>query len=82
MEELFRKIYDTIICYEEDAVEMGKGIDREINELMKPFQTKLTEVQLEEMRDLISVISISAEREGFLLGAKYTLKMLTVLLSN
>lgn len=82
MNELLRKIFDTIICYERQSVEMGQNIEKEIELLIQPYQGKLTDDTQEELKNLLYAISSVAEREGFLLGIKYTLKTLAALLSD
>lgn len=82
MNELLRKIYDTIICYEKDAVEMGWRIEEEIKYLIQPYQDKLTEDELEVLKNLLYGAALSGQREGFILGVQYTLKMLFTLSSN
>lgn len=82
MSELLKKIFDTIICYEKDSVEMGQTIETEIKNLMRPYQERLTDDEQEELKNLLYGISSIAEREGFLLGMKYTFKTLIALLSD
>lgn len=82
MNELLRKIFDTIICYENQSIEVGQNIEKEIKNLIRPYQDTLTDDTQEELKNLLYGISSIAEREGFLLGIKYTLKTLIALLSN
>lgn len=82
MNELLRKIFDTIICYENQSIEVGQNIEKEIKNLIRPYQGTLTDDTQEELKNLLYGISSIAEREGFLLGIKYTLKTLIALLSN
>ena len=82
MMELLRKIYDTVICYEEDTVEMCRRVDKELLGLIEPYKGKLPDDRLDMIKDLMGCISATAEREGFLLGVKYTLKILYVLVDD
>lgn len=82
MNELLRKIFDTIICYERQSVEAGQNIEKEIEILIQPYQGRLTDDTQEELKNLLYGISSAAEREGFLLGIKYILKTLVALLSD
>ncbi len=82
MNELLKKIYDNIIRYEKDAVEMDWRIEEEIKHLIQPYQNKLTADKLETLKDLLYGAALPAEREGFMLGVQYTLKILFTLLSN
>lgn len=80
MEDLLKKIYDTVICYEQETVEMGWKVDREIEHLIEPYQEKISEKEQENLKNLLCCIALTAERESFLLGVKYTMKMLTKLM--
>ncbi len=82
MKELFNKIYDNVISYEEDTIEIGCVIDNEINNLIEPYKAQLTPTEMEVLHDLLCSISLTAKREGFLLGAKYSFKALLELLSK
>lgn len=82
MMDLLRKIYDTVICYEEDTIEMCKRVDEELLDLIEPYKGKLSDDELDKLKDLMGCISATAEREGFLLGVRYTLKTLYALMDD
>lgn len=80
--DLLRKIYDTVICYERDTIEMCKRVDEEILDLIEPYKGELSDDDFDRIKDLMGCISVTAEREGFLLGVKYTLKTLYALMND
>lgn len=82
MNELLKKIYESVITYEKDTVEMGSRVDVEINKLIKPYAEQLTDKEMEQLKNLLYQTALTAEQEGFQLGIKYTLKLLFDLLSN
>lgn len=82
MNELLKKIYESVITYEKDTVEMGSRVEIEINKLIKPYTGQLTDEEIEQIKALLYQTALTAEQEGFQLGIKYTLKMLFDLLSD
>lgn len=82
MNELLKKIYESVITYEKDTVEMGSRVEIEINKLIKPYTGQLTDEEIEQIKTLLYQTALTAEQEGFQLGIKYTLKMLFDLLSD
>lgn len=82
MNELLKKIYESVITYEKDTVEMGRRVDVEINKLIKPYAEQLTDKEMEQIKTLLYQTALTAEQEGFQLGIKYTLKILFNLLSD
>lgn len=82
MNELLKKIYESVITYEKDTVEMGSRVDVEINKLIKPYAEQFTDKEMEQIKTLLYQTALTAEQEGFQLGIKYTLKMLFDILSD
>ena len=82
MKELLKKIYDTVLVYEKDVVKNSKIVDEEIVMLMKPYEDKLSETELDELYNLLCSISLTAEQTGFEIGIKFAIKMLVSLLSS
>lgn len=82
MNELLKKIYESVIYYEKDTVEMGSRVEVEIHKLIKQYPEQLTDKDIEQIKNLLYQTALTAEQEGFQLGIKYTLKMLFDLLSN
>ena len=76
MNALLKKIYDTIVCYEDETINLGKELDKEVNRLVQPYQNLYNEQELEELKSKLYNISIQSERAGFILGVKWMMKLL------
>ena len=80
MNETLQKIYDNIVCYEKETVEAGWRIDDEIKNLTQPHEKELDAEELDELKSIISQTALVAEREGFEIGVRFAIKLLTALL--
>ena len=76
MNALLKKIYDTIVCYEDETINLGKELDKEVNRLVQPYQNLYNEQEMEELKSKLYSISIQSERAGFILGVKWMMKLL------
>lgn len=74
MDELLKKIYEEVLCYEQDILEAGQKKDIEINQLVEVYKEQLDEKTLEIVKTLMYQISLSSEQTGFWLGVKYAIK--------
>ena len=74
MNQFFEKIYDDIIYYEKDFIEVDKKINREIDNLVECYGLQQTETNLEELKSLLYEITRISQREGFFLGMRYALR--------
>ncbi len=77
MEDLLSKIYDKVAFYEEDSIKLGKEFDVLITELLEPLRKSRTEEEVEEIRELIYQAAYSAEKDGFYIGVRFTVGLLT-----
>ena len=75
MDEILRKIYKTVICYEDDAINMDKYVWENIQKRIEMEMTYLSDVGKEHSMDVLYEATSIAECEGFLLGLKYALRM-------
>ncbi|WP_099203892.1 hypothetical protein [Scatolibacter rhodanostii] len=82
MNELLKKTYEAVICYEKDTIEMSSRVDAEINTLLKTYAKQSTDKETEQIKSLLYQTALTAEQEGFQLGIKYTLKTLLDILSD
>lgn len=80
MNETLKKIYDDIVCYEKETVEAGWRIDSEIKDLTHPHEEKLDAEELDELKSIMSQTALVAGREGFEIGVRFALRLLTALL--
>ena len=82
MNELLKKIYESVIYYEKDTVKMGSHVDVEIHKLIEQYADQLPSSDMEKIKSLLFQTALTAEQEGFQLGLKYALKILVDLLSD
>lgn len=75
------KIYENVVRYGEEAVNMEKRITEEVKKITKPYEKNLSIEELEKLQDIMFEIALIAEHEGFLLGTKYLAKLLAECLS-
>ena len=82
MDELLRKIYDDVLCYEKDIANMNQIIESETTHIIEKYEGKLTdeEEEEEELFNLLDTAASFAGKEGFCMGVKYTLKSILTLL--
>lgn len=82
MKELLMKIYNSVLVYEDDVVNISKVVDDEINLLVEPYQTRLSDDELETLKDLLSSTALIAEQTGFEVGMRFAIKLIFSLLSD
>lgn len=82
MKELLMKIYNSVLVYEDDVVNISKIIDDEINLLVEPYQTRLSNDELETLKNLLSSTALIAEQTGFEVGMRFAIKLIFSLLSD
>jgi len=70
------EIFQNVICYEEDVILMGKQLDEEISDFLKPYQDKFTNREMEIIKNILYQTELSAKQMGFRLGVKYTLRLI------
>lgn len=80
MNETLQKIYDDIVCYEKETVDAGWRIDREIKDLIHPYEEKMDAEEFDELKSIMSQTAYTAEREGFEIGVRFALRLFTALL--
>lgn len=76
MEDLLCKIYEKVICYESDSIQLGKEFDIQVDELLEPLKETMTESKIEAVKELIHTASFKAERYGFVLGVHFMANLL------
>lgn len=82
MKELLMKIYNSVLVYEDDVINISKVVDDEINLLVEPYQTRLSDDELETLKDLLSSTALIAEQTGFEVGMRFAIKLIFSLLSD
>ena len=81
-DNLLKKIFDDVIAYEAEAIEIRSSIEDEVKKLMTPYVSKIDEKEREAFEDMCYDISYCAELGGFRLGLKYAVKILTEILKK
>lgn len=82
MNELLKKIYNNVLVYEEQVTKISKVVDDEINTLIEPYQDKLSDTELEELKDLLSSTALVAEQTGFEIGMRFAIKLIVSMLAD
>lgn len=77
MNELLSKIYDKVVSYERDSIQLGKEYDCKVEDLLETFKTTMSESEVEEIKELIYVASYYAEKYGFMLGVRFMAKFMS-----
>ena len=77
MEDLLSKIYDKVVCEESDSVQFGKEFDAIVKEMIEPLRSGKEDAEVEEIKELIYRITYFAEKYGFVIGVRFTGKLLT-----
>ena len=77
MEDLLSIIYDKVVCEESDSVQFGKEFDAIVEEMIEPLRSGKEDAEVEEIKELIYRITYFAEKYGFVIGVRFTGKLLT-----
>ena len=81
MNELLKKIYKEVLVYEHDVVKTNKQVDEEINQLVEPYTKQLTDNEMEKLKEMLSMVRLTAEQAGFENGVRFAVKLLYSLLN-
>lgn len=81
-DNLLKKIFDDVIAYEAEAIEIRSSIEDEVKKLITPYVSKIDDKEKEAFEDMCYDISYFAELGGFRLGMKYAVKILTEILKK
>ena len=76
MEKLLSKIYDKVVVYEKDSIELNKEYEQIIAEILEPLKERMTDLELEDIKERMYDISYQTERYGFMLGVRFMLGLL------
>lgn len=81
-DNLLKKIYEDVIVYEAEAIDIKRSIEAEVKNIMMPYVSKMDGKEKESFEDMCYDISYSAELGGFRLGIKYAAKVLAEILKK
>lgn len=82
MRKLLKKIYNNVLVYERNVINMNKDVEKEISILVEPYATKLSDDEMEELKNLLSAIALTAEQTGFEMGIRFTIKSMISLIMD
>ena len=71
-----------VLVYEHDVVKTNKQVDEEINQLVEPYTKQLSDEETEKLKEMLSMVGLTAEQAGFENGVRFAVKFLYSLLNN
>lgn len=75
MKDMWSKLFGKILFYEQDFVEYGRFLDRDITQIIEPLKQSMTEEELDVIKDMMYSASYSSEKYGFYLGIRTALRI-------
>lgn len=75
MNDMWYKFFGKILFYEQDFVEYGRLLDKDITQIIETLKQSMTEKELDVIKDMMYSASYSAEKYGFYLGIRTALTM-------
>lgn len=82
MKDLLSKIFDKIAYYENDSIKMGKDFDCQVDFIFEPLKSTMDESQVEQVKELVYEAAYFAEKDGFLLGVRFVVRLLMETIGN
>lgn len=82
MDNLLEKIYEEVAVYSEESYEVNHKLEREVEEMFKPYTMKLTGKEKEALEDAFFDVCATGKYVGFCIGMKYCFKLILELLSD
>jgi PHD/YefM family antitoxin component YafN of YafNO toxin-antitoxin module len=76
MEKIFYEIYEKVISYEQDIIEMNRNADNAIMDNLQQYESQIGRENMNQLQDQLFHAVQTAERESFFLGMRYAAKML------
>lgn len=76
MKDLLSKIFDRVILYEADCIELGRKLDKEVLGIMEPLKESRTDGELDGLKDMICSAAYHAQKHGFYLGIQAAAEIL------
>ena len=76
MTDLIERIYNDILVYEKDTVEIDSKVSEKISQITERYSEKLTPDEQEKLKDILHEAVFSAEVAGIKVGIKFTFELL------
>ena len=70
-----------VLVYEHDVVKTNKQVDEEINQLVEPYTKQVSDNEMEKLKEMLSMVGLTAEQAGFENGVRFAVKLLYSLLN-
>lgn len=82
MNDLLTKIYNNILVYDDEVININKAVDDEINQLIQTHKNSLSDYEIEELKDLLSSTALTAQQCGFKCGVQFIIKLISSSLAD
>lgn len=82
MQDLIGKMYDKIVCTEDECIELGKRLDDVVEEAIKPLFETMSEEEVENVKEMVYKVVYVAEKDGFRLGIHTTVTFIAEALTG
>ena len=73
---MLKEIYREIIKNQHDTVKREGRVDDLIDQLVRPYEGKISSQDIDTLKDLLSAVALAGEEAGFEIGAKFAIKLL------
>ena len=73
---MLKEIYREIIKNQHDTVRRERQVDDLIDQLVRPYEGKISSQDVDTLKDLLSAIALAGEEAGFEVGAKFVIRLL------
>ncbi len=80
MNNIMDKVFKEICLYDDDFIKRTKQVDNAILEKLSTYNPK--ETNIDELKDMLFSVSLTAEQVGFEYGAYFATKLLLELYEN
>ena len=82
MNDLLKKLYEEVVCYEPDVIKKNCHMDDEIKHIINEYAKKSPDLKSEEIQNAFFDVAFLAQKQGFMLGMECAVKLLSELLSE
>ena len=76
MKKMWERIYEEIISFEPDSIEVNHVVDSEVIKTIQSYKGRMNDEELQVLQDQFFDIGLYAQQQGFRLGMKYACVLL------
>ena len=73
---MLKEIYRENIKNQHDTVKREGQVDDLIDQLVRPYEGKISRQDMDTLKDLLSAVALAGEEAGFEIGAKFAIRLL------